>query len=218
MKKVLYLLGLTIILTGCTANYNLTIDEKSVKEDFTLTIERNNFDASIFHSEGVSHIDWSDDPSNGYVNELTEDEDNYYLKFDLTNEENGLYLNQCYSNVNLTEEDDTITLSTDKVFNCMYDEHHGKLDEATINVITKLKVLESNADSVEGNKYIWKIDMTNYQNKPIKIVLKKNFKLENLMSENDASIMMAIIVAPILVIAIVIVSVIKYKFKKSNNF
>ena len=52
MKKIIFLLLICLLLTGCTVNYNLDINDNNFKETLTgnvLNTELNNNDLSLIH-------------------------------------------------------------------------------------------------------------------------------------------------------------------------
>ena len=96
------------------------------------------------------------------------------------------------------------------------------VDKYTITITTNHKVIESNADQVDKNKYIWVIENNNDSvniNKPIKIVFSNETTLEQLsndLASNSKIITFAVI--GIISCAIIIVTIVfVIKSKKNGN-
>lgn len=222
-KKVLIFISI-ILFTGCTANYNLEIDNDSFMETITFPMLKSetSYDEVNEQKEIEVFATTDSEEKKVYDSNITEDTNYYYLnytyKHDITSLKKNYFINRCYDNFEVDETDDEIVLSTDDQFNCIYMDDGAGLDSAQINITTKLKVLENNADKVSGNTYTWNIDAGNYQNKPIKIKVKRDFDVKSSLKKNEASYFSGIIALSILIVCLIIFIFIKIKEKKNNKF
>ena len=231
MKKILLLIIL-IILTGCSANYEI---------DYS----KNRFNESLTTSGNITDINYKNEIDNYYLKsylltsykiqtgDMAENEilSNYSIyNKELVNESNnyGLKLGYNYDNKdNYMEssivyrlfssfiiEDNYIKLDGIKnIFNS-----YSMLDNIKIIFSTDKYVSESNCDEVKNNKYIWYIDKNNYQNKFIEITLVSN-KIEmykkNMEKYSDKVVTFIIVVISIM--GLLYILVIYNKVKKSNK-
>jgi len=198
MKKCL-LLVLVLILSGCTLEYNLVIDESTFEE--VITINEN--DSTKLNSpvaEGTTmtyknRVDWlvttpiyvyKNSNVSPYEEDGIIDGVKYYEKQKIvTGEEYGVSLitngeideindlrslSHCYEIARVLNNKDEYVISTS--FKNMCFENYPLLDELTINITTDMKVTSNNADSVSGNTYTWKITRANYDNKSISLAMQ----------------------------------------------
>ncbi len=198
MKKLLVIIGGLFLLTGCTAEYNLTIDNlDDFKEKLTLETTEDNIDY-----ENVKNYYWPhpiDYEVTGY-SEVPEEMDgiNYYhfnngtdlnkawfsYDYDLNKSEflkSGI-IHNCYNKVNLTTTDEGITLRTSENFGCF--SKYPPLEMVTVNIMTPLKVISHNADSVNNNIYTFNITKADQNNRSIEMVFE-NTEVKNAQRESD---------------------------------
>ncbi len=199
MKKLLMLILMAIVLTGCSVDYNLVINEGVFEE--TISIIEN--DSSKFYSPIDSYgsisykerIDWlnthpiyvfknSDiDPYDDtievsgvkYYNKEKVVDDNKYgvvmtTSGDIENINDLRSLSHCYEVAQVINNKDEYVLSTSFKNYCF--ENYTLLTEMTINLTTDMKVTSNNADSISGNTYTWKITKDNYENKSISLAMQ----------------------------------------------
>jgi len=207
MKKILILLIFTFFLTGCNATYNIEIYNNQVKED----LEYVNNDSSTWDKKiqyGLTYkelvnssikypypvfsstmLDENDtiklDGVEYYDNELISD--NYklgqklsYQDFNLENFNDSSIIKKCYQYFNIIEEKDNIIFSTSYENKCF--KEYKKLDNINIKLKTNHKVVDSNADIVNGYHYTWNIERKDKNDAAILITLKKDeyvFNYEN---------------------------------------
>lgn len=192
IKKIIFCTFLLIFITGCDATYNLKINENSFDEEVNFSVSKDLVDYDIILSYYNSKIPISLDSSNNndtfYKALLDSDDNNYYLKYhykhDINTLEDSYFINNCYSDFNFKEEDNQFVISTDQNFKCIYGDDGTEIDSVLINIVTDLKVSFNNADQVVGNTYSWKVDKTNYLNKPINIVMEK--EKDNTITETES--------------------------------
>lgn len=202
MKKIKLLLltiFVAIISTGCTLNYNLTINEdRGILESVVVT-EKNSILKTKF---------------NDYKKEIKEQE-NYYkehqLYFDYTSKkiygktDSGLSLskrfeygtynnspnkNSVFNNYAFYEQEGNyIFRLTYPIYEAVFPDTNDlnqKIDEAYINIKSHLKVLETNSDSYDEKTktYTWKLDQ-NFFNNSDGIYIKLSKEKDNMLIFKD---------------------------------
>ena len=183
MKRLLCLLFLLFVLTGCDVEYNLKIAGDVYTENINISVPNTGNWKTIVNNvsnmKQISYINESSGDKYYYDLDINKDENKYKIKYDYKfnkyNIINSSAINRCYNIVGIedSDEDNSMTFYTNTIFKCLYTDGVQVIDKATINIITPLKVLDNNADKVDGNKYTWVIDETNFENKPISIKMEK---------------------------------------------
>lgn len=174
MKKILCLLILLILLSGCSVQYNAFISKDTVNESIVTNGKENTL------------------PIPAYFNEVGATDDNIKIEgveyYDITENNNGKIiqydfpfnryvdskaLNTCYKSVKLTKMDDDSYIINTSSYNYCYEFYD--LEDITINLTfnpTDFIVTSSNADIVKDNTYTWQINENNYQNKYMQVIFK----------------------------------------------
>ena len=215
MKKALILIVFSLLITGCTLEYKLTIKSNKFVENVSITAEKN-----ILGIEGTEAIKNMEIPAIGTDNyyEKKMDENSQEIKLNYTYQysknqiSNSYLINNCYSKLELIEEDGDITMSTKGRFLCYDMLDTDKIDKVNIVIQTSQKVKEHNADEVKGSKYIWTIDQSNYTNKPIYIKMKSS---QGFILTNHTITML--IISGVIVIGGLLVSGYVMIRRKNNN-
>ena len=143
MKKILLLLVMVFLLTGCGAEYTLIYENGIFREE--LSIPKDKLDEEEF-SDALEFIGREEKKVN-YTQEDTKDKkiikQKLGEKFTTTD-----IIEYCYNHIYVLNDKKVISISTDKNNYC-----------SDKNIVIKLKtdkeVLSSNANKVEGNTYIW---------------------------------------------------------------
>lgn len=182
MKKRIILLIIAVLLTtGCTCEYNLTIDNNTYHEKITLTgttsEEITNFSNSwqIPVDKDEYNDIGGDTNSNvnitGDIYEYSKTGNNLIFNYDFTTSgiNNSTAISQCYSKATITAYQDSIIISTSDKVNCF--DRYAPLTNLKINITTTKPVKSHNADSVSGNTYTWNVNSTNANNKPINLLI-----------------------------------------------
>ena len=159
--KVLFLLLVLVLITGCSGTYNLKIDKDlSVKEELNVVLEN---EATSFE-EFNSLLKNNKIDSNDY--KLVTQGDNLNLSY--SHEYNSIeeYLleskvyKQLFDNISYDTDRKDFTLEAKNIFNLdnpnMNNSKNAKLLQ--INVTTPLYVIDENSDSISENTYSWTID------------------------------------------------------------
>lgn len=222
-KKIILFILCFFLVTGCDVQYDLTIDNDSFDETITMSFlkSQTTYDDVSIYLENRTPI--SHNPSEGvYYDAQIKENDNYYdliyhYKHDFDSFQQGYFVTNCYPDFSVQSDDQQIILSSGQQFMCFNGDDGLQADSVKINISTKLKVLDNNADMVNGDTYTWNIDESNYQNKPIEMTLKKSFQIEDVVPQSEASNLSFIVVAAIVLVALIVIVVVKYKAKKNNN-
>ena len=221
-KKFILFILCFFLVTGCDVKYDLTIDNNTFDETVTMSFlkSQTTYDDVSIYLENKTPISYSS--SGIYYDSKIEENDNYYdliynYKHDFDEFRQSYFVTSCYPNFSVQSNDKQIVLSSGSQFMCFAGDDGLNADSVEINITTKLKVLDNNADEVNGNTYTWRIDNSNYENKPIEMTIEKAFQIEDVVPQSEASYLTFIIVAAIVLVALIIVVFVRHKAKKNNN-
>ncbi len=178
MKKKLSILLIFGIfcLSGCTFEYDLTIDSSTVLEDNKVFIS--NSSKETIDEDIVNIVSKYTGPTNslGMYDTKTIEENNiigksYKREYKILDYNNSVSFSNCYDSHKITQDNKTIEIATSREFTCF--QKYEELEEVTVNLTVKdYNVISSNADYVSGNNYIWNITPSNANDKLINIVLE----------------------------------------------
>lgn len=185
MKKILLLILLVFLVTGCTSSYEIvfddTIDEKitiNYDGDIYKVVEEFEFDGDSFYFESElvksripSLIEFKD-----YYKKNIEVKNNKSIitlnyKYSYENFENSYLISECFEKSNFINNDEYYYVSLGGSFYC-----YG-VDHFTLKMKTDYKVLRSNADREENGYYIWDIETDNKDDE-VELQLSKTVKKE----------------------------------------
>lgn len=229
MKKIILLVLCLFLFTGCEVTYNLDIDDK-INEDVTVFGDNDDSEYNMYEVYSVRPVPLSRfSPIQSESDERLDDVDYYDVK-DISNDDGfglrftGEFNKNDYTQSNLVsyglgdfkfKENESIILDVSnevKIFNQFKD-----LDKITVNIKSKYKVEENNADSVTKNVYTWVITRDNYMDKKIKISFVKDSSILKSIKSNDSSmIIFAISLGVILLIMFIIYLFFRKRFNKRN--
>jgi len=163
-NKLILLIVLIFTLTGCTAQYDLEIDTSTITETTTVKVPKTTMTKDEANMYAGQEIPITQDPKEKtfYNANINENQDFYFLSFKHSHNPetfiNSYFVKQCYKEVILNEKSGRLELSTSNLFMCINLQDGFHVDSAKINITTKLKVVENNADEINGNTYTWNID------------------------------------------------------------
>jgi len=214
MKKIISMLFLIILLSGCSVDYQLEINE-----DFTL--EENLY---LVESK-VKLLEYGDNVTsviNEMVNFYTNEENNIEPKVEIENLEfdrnytreenikynfnksfkslneynNSLFFRYYFKDTNVISDSETYTIfasnfNFDNVNKLTNDyKYKFNVDKIYITIKLPFEVLESNAIKVdkETNTYYWSIEKDNYDRNQLIIRFSKNNKVLNNNYENNSNV------------------------------
>lgn len=173
MKKIILIILSLLILTGCSATYDITFTDNQIKDEIKVytdteivnratTKDINDFSNKILEWErGHDHYTrevYTTDKITGYIYKY----DFNYDEYDAMSQ-----IRKCYDKFDLTYNEKEIILKTSNKFLCK--EYYEDVDNLTLTIKTDKQIISSNADTKTGNKHTWTITKNNYKNKPIEI-------------------------------------------------
>lgn len=191
MKKITLFSILCLLLTGCTANYNLKIEDNI----FIETISGNVLNSEIKIDESQTDVNYlyefinKDQPAliennNAFfqkkLNKKNDSIDytyNYIYTEDTINK--SRILNNCFENFSFKIKDNKYYLMASGKFYCDY------AKETKISISTEYKAILSNAKEENNNTFAWIIDKNNKDNTNLYITL--DTKTKNTSKENTSS-------------------------------
>lgn len=206
-KKLIIILSLLFVLTGCTANYELTYKKGIFTEEITIYEDKeisNNEDLpSITKIENKSDKVKIKDGEYYKIEHFVENDKNVLkasYKYDKLSLKDSLVYNECFSKKSIVEDKNSIYIKLDGEIVCEY------LENATIAFKTDKQVLKTNADTKNKRKGIYSWNHIPDDGIIIEIS-KKNIK-------KDVNI-----IPPILriVIVLILLGIGIYILKKYNN-
>ena len=194
MKKIILLIAILFLVSGCSIEYNIEIIDENIIEDidvFTSDMAnldipqenyysrsyRNIFD-DMFNSNAMAYFN---DPNFQLYYEGIQPNVSYYDK-SLINESNRYGVNfsyrftfndyyrssaikSCFEDFTMIKNEDMYSLKTNN--KCKLFDAYTLLDSVSINIVTDYDIIYNNADVVNGNTYTWNITRDNYTNKSI---------------------------------------------------
>ena len=185
MKKIIFIVVFTILLTGCSSQYNLKFEDGKISEEIVTTISNSDIPKLTPEDEALGLE--LDDPITPFIEmdqyPFADNEDIKYdktvnktvsstivtLKYDYTLDEynKSQAKKLCFQSSSFSDGKTGAFFSASGKFYCLYG------DEVQINFTTDRKVTEHNADKVNGNTYTWIINRDNQDNVNIDIKMPK---------------------------------------------
>lgn len=194
MKKIklIVLCAVIVLLSGCTANYNIEIESSGISEDLSVYEDnQNNLNSSIDSDSNYTMRDAFESAIGGYqkvyYDEYANDDDaklsnvEYYnisriggdglgVKYSYRYKNNENYqrsfaVHNCYDLFKVYKESGTLKITSGNKMGCF--DKYQFLDRVKVSVTTEYKVTNHNADQVIGDQYVWNITKNNADNKPI---------------------------------------------------
>jgi hypothetical protein len=162
-----------LLLTGCTARYDVKIQDNKVKENISITMPSTYSDAEIkkainyYNSKNKYEVEIKRDTSQTQVI-LT----GKSVKLGDFFSDSDSFPNKCYNRVSFLSENGNYYIGTSKGFSCLTYEYM-ELNSISINIKTYHEVYDTNADKVKNNVYTWNIDRNNLSTNSIKFIFSK---------------------------------------------
>ena len=182
-KRIIFLIIVGLFLTGCTNQYNVTINGETISEEIISTIPSSDIVVQT-EEEKAAGIE-VDDPITPYIrddqypfinnNKIKYKKDvskngnntivklNYDYTFD--NFKKSRVYNECFEKSIFERKDGYIRLAFMGEFYCLYG------DSLDINISSDRKVLDDTANDVDNNVYTWVINESNQNNTNIQMIL-----------------------------------------------
>ncbi len=227
MKKI-FLLSLIFILTGCSIDYNLTLDEELATEN----IKINSQDFYTFPTPAYNNVQGSSETDEKipgveyYDMNFNTDYSTASYKFPLNNFKSSRAVNTCYKALTLSKTSTGSRLLNTSNYNYCFDAYPN-LDEINVNITISdnYTIINSNADSKNSNTHSWKINRDNYKSKYIQIEYKEKPKEEEptpqIPEEPDTPVKESNTLTYILVLSVVglfLIGIVGFiAYKSSNN-
>lgn len=189
MKKKIFLIITCLLLTGCTANYNLEITDNNFHETISGNIlndeiELDNSKTDIGHYEYLLNAEQPIFQNNDtiFYNKTINKKENstdfeYSYTFNETNFNNSRTLNTCFDNYSFESKDNKYNIYLSGNFHCAY------TDKININLTTDYTVTAHNADKKSKNTYTWTINKNEIEDLNLYITIdKEKTKASNILN------------------------------------
>ena len=163
-KRMVILLLMLMITTGCTCEYNLKIENGTYKENIILestdTEEIASFNKQWNISTNKTINNLGLDPSseeipidNVYNYNLTGNKLTFNYDFNQNEYKYSTAISKCYNNFSISNYNNRTIISTSSNPTCFVD--YPNLTKVTIKITVDEKVISNNADTINNNTYIW---------------------------------------------------------------
>ena len=216
MKKILLLAITCLLLTGCTINYNLEIEDNYFKETITGNVlneeieqRDNQTDINLFNylinneqTATINNNSFYDKTLNRNNNSI---DYNYSFTYNEDTINNSRILNECFESFTFETKNNQYQISTLGDFYCNY------TDEIKINITTDYKVTNHNANKKNKNTYTWIINNENKDNIKVYMNIDKDKK------NNSINISWNIFKTIGLIILLILSGICIYILKKKEN-
>ena len=211
--KCFFIIVLLFILTGCTATYEINIKSNKIVEKMKV-LETNVEYFDYIGNDGLTlkeQLKSFTSPSiyaeEQYKVNMIDESDKIGFNYSSSNFDSILdssVIKYCYVNPSLRTNDKIVTIDTGTNFKCF--DYYDILESIKVVVKSDYKIISSNADEIDGNKYIWYI--TRDSDKRIKISY----------DSSDIRINTYIYVIPfVLVFLVLLASLLAIKKFRKNN-
>ncbi len=228
-KRLLFIICFVLLLTGCDVNYSVTINEdETFDEKITMSFLKTPSDGNnlTIAEDDKTPISVMPNETKFYDSEIIDKGNTYDMVYtynhDMDSIKTAYFIANCYPGMRITNDEEEIVINSGDGFACFIGDDGLKADSVKINITTKLKVLNNNADNVSGNTYTWVINENNYLAKNIYFRLERpnnNGGLgTEIMKKDSASSLTAVVVLSIIIVAALIYLLVRYKRNKSNEF
>lgn len=235
MKKILILFSF-ILLTGCSAKYNLSYYDNILKEEFIVETSNNeycgndlckhyinsyyNTNISINYFDSEEDLALNEDLSNyTFYNKSLIDSNNKYgfkLGYDYNEQSNytNSYLVRSLFNKFIVNDESINAYEIKNIFN-----NYSYLDNIVISFKTDKYITNTNCDEVKDDTYYWYINKNNYSTKTINIIFDVDTNRENELIKDNYLTWNSIkyILLIIIVLLLFVVLYVYEKVKKSNK-
>ena len=213
MKFLKYFIIIMIltILTGCSIDYNLYVTDNYIDENINISADDNSENINDANKK-YNPLHYSDDIE---YNQTVKRKNgkiivNLQYRYKLEEFKNANSFNQGFYNRNVSLEDNIININLSDFSG------FAPTVDFDIKVKTKNEVIESNADIVKGNTYIWHVDGKNKDKLKIDIKIKRGTAKNESIFE-QYSVLLYIIGAIILFVVIFSIRLFVKKRKESNK-
>ncbi len=229
MKKILLIVFMVLICAGCEANYTIKFDGDLNVEERLRALEDAEFFKQYENSSAGRVVGFILEP---YLDELNNK--GYTTETHITNQDSGVFINKKYKSleeyikstilaneftdkINYEVDGDKVTLSAVGKFSTGgQDQTHFSVDEGSITINIPFKVIEHNADEVDGDDYTWNIDGKKGEQRELKLVFDKS-SFKNGTSDKFSPIIFLVIAGVLLIGGFMLYNKIKGKRENVNQ-
>lgn len=238
IKRGLLILAAIIFLSGCEANYTITIDKDTINEKIevldkvsdtrTVTDIMDNYKKKypVYNNDEI--VDDSElyqyNPELTYYNQSYNiDSNGYHLYYEYTYPIDQYIaansINYSYDYKDIIYQNNKLKLETSSPNN--YLKYRDIFTNLTVNIITDYVVTNNNADNVIGNRYIWYFNKDNNYEKRInfEVDLTKTQSEVDKEKEQKAkknSLLIPVLIGALLVYVIIIFIIMTKKRKNEG--
>lgn len=223
MKNKILFIIILILITGCSVEYNLNIDNSFsehtvyIPESSEEMIDVTQYRLPALFSESRLTYDNSNLKEIKYYNIKTLKDNKF--SFNFVYDDNQLndsnIANTCYQFFSVDTKENEVSILTGNKFYCF--DVYEELDLVTININSNYKVIQSNADKIVGKKHTWYITRENASNKPIIFVYDKSKKNMTIMQYLIDNVPLVVVVGTTLMLGGITFLIINTKKKKANK-
>ena len=230
MKKLRLFITILIllVLSGCSVEYNLTINEDYTINETVIASEETNRMESLTRLKGKQAISYlydmykrdNKDVELDYRNESKYTYATAYTSHDNINEYANNFTSDVFNKAIVEKKDNVTTLTLNQSQKLSNDDSYALVyDDIKINITIPFKVTQNNADSVNGNVYTWNIKKGK-DLKTIKVSYEEGSKKNNVnvkTKNKTYNIKYSVIIIGILIFVIVFIILFVYIKNKKNN-
>lgn len=236
MKKIILLLILSFMLTGCSAEYDLSYFDGVLNESFSVisnmndTINGESFSVIIddYYNNNYLLVNYKDEPGDMPIEEIELNyevynksilnyNNKYGLKLEYIYDDNNIYTNSSIVHTlfnNLYVGNSTIKASSINNIFVTYPD----LSDITIKFSTDMNVLVSNCDEEKDGVLYWYINKDNYIGKYIEVDFDTSYSNNEVVSDGYINWNgIKYIIGGIVIVILISIVVIYEKVKKSNR-
>lgn len=192
-NKLIFLIILVLITTGCNANYIINISEELIKEELVISnYEKNTKEEKLFFD---THLGIHYYPNYEIYSPVNSPNKKYYQKsknnqnddikvtYDFKKEEysNSAIIKNCFEKFTYSSTDRYSTINAER-FTCF--SKFPTLNEVSINIQTDLSIINTNGKTNDQKTYNWTISRNDADNAAI-IFVFPNQKTDNIELEDD---------------------------------
>ena len=191
MKKIILLFMFTILLTGCSCDYELNISDDKVVENVDITLpysmdsdDRNKF-LDYTKIDNLAVVGGLDNPYYDMSARADNYGDVYNFNYSYDKEhpiKNATTMQSCFEKYKVEETSSYYMFVFRGEFKCKY-----KFDDVNITVKTNNEVPKHNSTDYDEKKgvYRWKIDSSNASDVDIKLLVQKDKYPEKIKEQSN---------------------------------
>ena len=160
--KIFIFLCLVLLLSGCSVEYDLTLNDDFTVSEKVVAIEKTKRMEALTKQKGKQAVNYLYNmfKRNGEDITLTSRDDDYntyataIISHDDINDYASKFSSDVFDNINVTKDGNIITFSTTQKELLSSDTNYSLLyDDITVNITIPFEVTSNNADKVNGNTY-----------------------------------------------------------------